>query len=154
MNKKGRNPLLKFYLQLKTKEDVGGVVWGAEGGRQFTWSWENRYLVNECLLGQQRQGDTEQTLVFGSAELSPPHLALIPWRPLCDSSILGTNPFNYFFKHYFRPLRGRESKQTTTKQKQSQKSFLIVKNNQPKLILLPKRHTLGWKILLPAGGFS
>ena len=46
MNKKGRNPLLKFYLQLKTKEDVGGVVWGAEGGRQITRSWEKRYLVN------------------------------------------------------------------------------------------------------------
>ena len=81
---------------LPSAKDKGGW-WrsglGAEGGRQFTWSWENRCLVNECLLGQQRQGDTEWTLVFHSAEFSPPHLALIPWRLLCDSSILGTNPF-------------------------------------------------------------
>ena len=28
-------------------------------------------------------------------------------------------------------------------------SLLFLKNNQPKLILRPKRHILGWQILLP-----
>ena len=43
----GWNPHLKYHLQLKTKEDVGGS--GLElqgGGRQFTWRWKSK-----CLLG-------------------------------------------------------------------------------------------------------
>lgn len=48
----GQNPHLKYQLQLKTKEDVGGSGLGHQRrGRQFTGPWRNKCLVNKCLRG-------------------------------------------------------------------------------------------------------
>ena len=48
----GQNPHLKYHLQLKTKEDVGGSGLGHQRrGRQFTGPWRNKCLVNKCLRG-------------------------------------------------------------------------------------------------------
>ena len=48
----GQNLYLKYHLQLKTKEDVGGEGVGLpRGGRQFTWRWESKCFVSKCLLG-------------------------------------------------------------------------------------------------------
>ena len=49
----GQSPHLKYHLQLKAKEDVGGSGLGPQKGvRQFTWRWKSKCLVNskKCLL--------------------------------------------------------------------------------------------------------
>lgn len=41
-----------YQLQVKTKEDVGGSSLGLQmGGRQCTWRYKSKCLVNKCLLG-------------------------------------------------------------------------------------------------------
>lgn len=46
----GRNPHLKYYIQLKTNEDVGGGGLGHQkNGRQFLWRWESKCLVDKSL---------------------------------------------------------------------------------------------------------
>ena len=43
---------LKYHLQWKEKEDVGKRNLGLQrGGKQLTWCWKNKYLINKCLLG-------------------------------------------------------------------------------------------------------
>ena len=45
----GQSCQLKYRLQLKAKEDVGGSGLGFQRGRrQFAWRWECEYLVNKC----------------------------------------------------------------------------------------------------------
>ena len=45
-------PSLKYYLQLKTKDGVGGRGMGlGKGERQFAQRWKRKCLVNKCLLG-------------------------------------------------------------------------------------------------------
>ena len=52
-----QNPHFKHHLQQKTKEDVGGSDLGFQrGGRQFTWRWKIKRLVNICLLGSAETG--------------------------------------------------------------------------------------------------
>lgn len=47
----GWSPHLKCPLQLKTKEDVGGIgLVPQRDGKQFTRRWKSRCLVNKCLL--------------------------------------------------------------------------------------------------------
>ena len=48
---KQKKPHLKFYLQLKTKEDDGSSGLGFQRrGRQFTWKQKNKCLGNKCFL--------------------------------------------------------------------------------------------------------
>ena len=69
-------PHLKYYLQLKTKEDVGGSGLRIQrGGRQFTWRWKSKYWVNKCLLGP------AETVGYRVGS-DPPHLAHIICRYL------------------------------------------------------------------------
>ena len=56
-----------YHLQLKTKEDVGGGLGLQRGGRQFTWRWKSKCLLNKCLLGQSETGDAERS---GDSSLS------------------------------------------------------------------------------------
>ena len=40
---------------------LGGSSLGPQRGeRQLTWRWKSKCLVNKCLLGLQRQWDTER----------------------------------------------------------------------------------------------
>ena len=129
----GWNSHLKYHLQLKTEEDVGGSGLGCQrGGMQFTWRWKSKCLENKCLLGQQRQWDSEknfkkQTLLGSSLSatqfilyISMGIAHLLEWVLALHSS---------------RLLRGGKQKEFL--------SLLLLKNNQPKLVLMPKRHILG-----------
>lgn len=52
-SKKDQDLHLKHQLQLLAEEDVGDrglVLWW--GGKQLTWRWKSKCLVNKCLLGQ------------------------------------------------------------------------------------------------------
>ena len=47
----GWSPHLKCPLQLKTKEDIGGIsLVPQRAGKQFTRRWKSRCLINKCLL--------------------------------------------------------------------------------------------------------
>lgn len=49
---------------MKTKEEVEGRWLGLQGGgRQVTWRWKSKHLVNKGLLGLQIQRDTGWTLI-------------------------------------------------------------------------------------------
>ena len=65
-------PSPKYHLQLKTKEDVeGGSLGLHRGGRQFTWKWRNKCLVNRCLLDQMEKMGCHGLWSLGPAKLSP-----------------------------------------------------------------------------------
>ena len=124
---KGRNPHLKYHLQLKAKEDVGVRGLGHQrGGRQLTWRWKSKCLVDKCLLGQ-RQWDTErnfnkQTLLgFTLSTCLVPTIVMYG-----DSSLPGTGPPSTFF----RQLGGRS---------RFFLSLLSLDCFQLKIICMPKR---------------
>ena len=118
---------LKYHLQLKTKEDVGGR--GLEFQRQFTWRWKST-----CLLGQQRPWDTEWPLI-AKPLWSPPH-PILWWH-------LHPRWWHYSFIQILPVAKGEVKRDLL--------SLLFLKNNQPKLILMVKRHILGCQILLLHG---
>lgn len=65
-HRNGPSSHLKYHLQPKTKEAVGGSGLGLQkGGTWFTWRWKSWCLVNKCLLGLQWQWDPEWTLISG-----------------------------------------------------------------------------------------
>ena len=65
-------PSPKYHLQLKTKEDVEGRSLGLHrGGRQFTWRWRSKCLVNRCLLNQMEKIGCNGLWSPGPAKFSP-----------------------------------------------------------------------------------
>lgn len=58
-----------------------------------------------------------------------------------DSSLPGTGTFS----KSFLAVRGKVKKKNFS-------SFLFLKNNQAKIIHMPKRHILGWEVLLSYRG--
>ena len=70
---------LKYHLQLKTKENVEGRDLGLQrGGRQFTWRWKSKCLVNKhmpCLAETMEHGeDFDQMGLVGSSLSTTPSL--------------------------------------------------------------------------------
>ena len=48
----GRNTHLTYHLWLEAKQDVVGSGSGLQrGGKQFTWIWKSKCLINKCLVG-------------------------------------------------------------------------------------------------------
>ena len=82
----GWDPHFKYLLQLKTK-DVGSSSLGFQRGeKQFTWRWKIKSLVNKCLLGKQKQCDTEWPLISRPCWYPPPHLRIFFADTSGDSS--------------------------------------------------------------------
>ena len=82
----GWDPHFKYLLQLKTK-DVGSSSLGFQRGeKQFTWRWKIKSLVNKCLLGKQKQCDTEWPLISRPCWYPPPHLRVLFVDTSGDSS--------------------------------------------------------------------
>ena len=132
----GPSPHLKYHLQLKTKEDVGGGALTLQrGGRQFTRSRKSKCLVNKCLLGLHRKQDTRWSLISRACRVSPtiPHpysLQISLVRALFWEQRLHLNSS--------RQLGGR--------------SKFLPESLGPWLFsaqsCMPKRYILGWQILL------
>lgn len=122
----GWSPHLKCPLQLKTKEDFGGIRGPRRGGRQFTRRWKGRCLVNKCLLCHiETIGDNEtfnkQILLGFSQSTHVVHTTVF----FDDSSLPGTA-----LATFFRQLRGLS--------KFLPESFGCC--FQLKIICVPKRH--------------
>lgn len=119
---------------------------GEEGG-----GWELHMEVEKQLLGKHlfagpcRDAETtrpkRQDADLQALRSLPHHTQSIVFVDVsADSSIPRTDPFSEFF----HAVRGKARRKA---------SFLFLKNNQPKLILIPKRHILGWPILFPTEVF-
>ena len=105
IHQNGQNPHLKHHLQLKTKEDVGGSSLGLlRRGRQFTWRWKSKCLVNRCSLGLQRQWDTEWILISRPCPV-PPITRSFSLLISDDSTILRRGPLSKLSLFFFFLLK-------------------------------------------------
>lgn len=69
----GRNPHLKYYIQLKTNEDVGGGGLGHQkNGRQFLWRWESKCLVDKSLWEHEVTNGTQREIFTNRLCQVPP----------------------------------------------------------------------------------
>ena len=121
-----------MHSELKRRGRILGLQ---RGGRQFTWRWPNKCLVNKCFLRHAETVGHRRSLVFKSSQITPPtpspYSVVIP-----DDSVLpGPDPLSKFFQ--------------SVKVKNSSGAFLFFKNNQPEIILMLKRHIQGEKVLFP-----
>lgn len=83
---------LKYHLQLKPKGEVGDRGLGPQRGRQFTWRWKSRCLVNKCVLGPCRDNGTQRGILTDIAGLLPVHtLSLYYCRPLNNAGGRGAD---------------------------------------------------------------
>ena len=95
---------------------LGVGVWDFKGrGRQFTWKWRSKGLVNKCFLGHASRTPSPYSL-------QPSLVVALFWEQA-------------LYLNSFRQLRGGGNKKNFL-------SFLFLEYNQPRLILMPKRHIL------------
>ena len=121
--------ILKYYLWLKTKEDIEVLQ---RRWMQFTWRWNSKCLIKRKVCwALWRQWDPEKSF----------NKQTLPGSSCLHT--LFTVELSIYLPSWNFPLDG---------QGEGQRFFLSVcglKCNQSKLILMPKWHILGWQILPP-----
>ena len=116
------------------QRDVGGLG-PRRGGRRVTWRCRSKRLVNTCVLGQWTQGTQRGLLTHRLCLLPPVSTPGLAWLPAVTAPSWNGSPI-----YIDRQL---EKGQTFFL------SLLDLEHDQPKLILMPKRHMWGSKFFSP-----